>query len=147
MERWPACPISTRTTTSYPLPAAVEDLRGQIAGRRDALLICTPEYAGALPGSFKNLLDWTVGGMAIQANRLLGSTCQRRQPVPSVRTSHCGSCSTTSTPISSTTPAGTFPVAGAAVGQDGIIVDDGLRRQIADVLDVLADHVTATRGD
>ena len=22
----------------------------------------TPEYAGALPGSFKNLLDWTVGG-------------------------------------------------------------------------------------
>jgi len=25
-------------------------------------LFCTPEYAGALPGSFKNLLDWTVGG-------------------------------------------------------------------------------------
>lgn len=28
----------------------------------DALLISTPEYAGAMPGSFKNLLDWTVGG-------------------------------------------------------------------------------------
>lgn len=28
----------------------------------DAVLFCTPEYAGALPGSFKNLLDWTVGG-------------------------------------------------------------------------------------
>ena len=28
----------------------------------DALLLSTPEYAGALPGSFKNLLDWTVGG-------------------------------------------------------------------------------------
>lgn len=27
----------------------------------DAVLFCTPEYAGALPGSFKNLLDWTVG--------------------------------------------------------------------------------------
>ncbi len=26
------------------------------------MLICTPEYAGGLPGSFKNLLDWTVGG-------------------------------------------------------------------------------------
>ncbi|MEJ7655595.1 MAG: NAD(P)H-dependent oxidoreductase, partial [Thermoleophilaceae bacterium] len=23
--------------------------------------VCTPEYAGALPGSFKNLLEWTVG--------------------------------------------------------------------------------------
>ncbi len=27
----------------------------------DALLFSTPEYAGALPGSFKNLLDWTIG--------------------------------------------------------------------------------------
>jgi NAD(P)H-dependent FMN reductase len=26
------------------------------------VLFCTPEYAGALPGSFENLLDWTVGG-------------------------------------------------------------------------------------
>jgi NAD(P)H-dependent FMN reductase len=25
-------------------------------------VFCTPEYAGTLPGSFKNLLDWTVGG-------------------------------------------------------------------------------------
>jgi NAD(P)H-dependent FMN reductase len=31
-------------------------------GEADALLLSTPEYAGALPGSFKNLLDWTVGG-------------------------------------------------------------------------------------
>lgn len=45
-----------------PLPAAVADLRGQIEAA-DALLFCTPEYAGALPGSLKNLLDWTVGGV------------------------------------------------------------------------------------
>ncbi len=25
-------------------------------------MFCTPEYAGTLPGSLKNLLDWTVGG-------------------------------------------------------------------------------------
>ena len=31
----------------------------------DAVLFCTPEYAGSLPGSFKNLLDWTVGGNEI----------------------------------------------------------------------------------
>lgn len=43
-----------------PVPAAVADLRAEIhtAG---ALLVSTPEYAGALPGSFKNLLDWTIG--------------------------------------------------------------------------------------
>ena len=47
-----------------PLPPAVVALRQQIASA-SALLICTPEYAGALPGSFKNLLDWTVGGVEI----------------------------------------------------------------------------------
>lgn len=45
-----------------PLHPLVRALRSDI-GSADALLICTPEYAGGLPGSFKNLLDWTVGGM------------------------------------------------------------------------------------
>jgi chromate reductase, NAD(P)H dehydrogenase (quinone) len=39
---------------------AVAALRGEIA-RADAVLICTPEYAGALPGALKNLLEWTIG--------------------------------------------------------------------------------------
>jgi chromate reductase len=26
----------------------------------DAVLLCTPEYVGALPGALKNLLEWTV---------------------------------------------------------------------------------------
>jgi len=43
------------------VPQAVAELRKQIASA-DAVLFCTPEYAGSLPGSFKNLLDWTVGG-------------------------------------------------------------------------------------
>jgi len=45
-----------------PLPLAVADLRSRIAAA-DAILISTPEYAGAMPGSLKNLLDWTVGGV------------------------------------------------------------------------------------
>ena len=43
------------------LPAVVAELRGEIAAAA-AVLFCTPEYAGTLPGSLKNLLDWTVGG-------------------------------------------------------------------------------------
>jgi chromate reductase len=39
---------------------AVRHLRHQLAAA-DVVLFCTPEYAGALPGSFKNLIDWTVG--------------------------------------------------------------------------------------
>ena len=44
-----------------PLPPAPAELRREIAAA-DAVVFCTPEYAGSLPGSFKNLLDWTVGG-------------------------------------------------------------------------------------
>jgi chromate reductase, NAD(P)H dehydrogenase (quinone) len=44
-----------------PLPGPVIALRARVAAA-DAVLFCTPEYAGALPGSFKNLLDWSVGG-------------------------------------------------------------------------------------
>lgn len=43
-----------------PLPQPVAELRAAVHGA-DALLLCTPEYAGALPGSFKNLLEWTIG--------------------------------------------------------------------------------------
>jgi chromate reductase, NAD(P)H dehydrogenase (quinone) len=43
------------------LPAAVRELRAA-TDRAEALLVCTPEYAGALPGAFKNLLEWLVGG-------------------------------------------------------------------------------------
>jgi chromate reductase len=44
-----------------PLPEPVRELRAALANS-DCVLFCTPEYAGALPGSFKNLLDWTIGG-------------------------------------------------------------------------------------
>jgi NAD(P)H-dependent FMN reductase len=33
----------------------------------DGVLFSTPEYAGGLPGSLKNLLDWTVGGGELYA--------------------------------------------------------------------------------
>ncbi|GAA2155852.1 hypothetical protein GCM10009844_43510 [Nocardioides koreensis] len=39
----------------------VEDLRNKIADA-DLVVLSTPEYAGSLPGTFKNFLDWTVGG-------------------------------------------------------------------------------------
>jgi chromate reductase len=47
-----------------PVPAAVADLRFQL-GVANTVLFGIPEYAGSLPGSFKNLLDWTVGGSEI----------------------------------------------------------------------------------
>jgi NAD(P)H-dependent FMN reductase len=40
---------------------AVVDLRAQVA-QADGLIISCPEYAHGVPGSFKNALDWLVGG-------------------------------------------------------------------------------------
>ena len=41
-------------------PPAVAALRTRLAAA-DAVVFCTPEYAGLIPGSLKNLLEWTVG--------------------------------------------------------------------------------------
>ena len=42
------------------LDPIVGELRAAIHSAA-ALVFSTPEYAGGLPGSFKNLLDWTIG--------------------------------------------------------------------------------------
>ncbi|HTW99361.1 MAG TPA: NADPH-dependent FMN reductase, partial [Acidimicrobiales bacterium] len=43
-----------------PLPSSPARLRSAIH-RVAAIVFSTPEYAGALPGALKNLLDWTIG--------------------------------------------------------------------------------------
>jgi NAD(P)H-dependent FMN reductase len=42
------------------IPTEVVALRADVHAA-DALLFSVPEYAGALPGSCKNLLDWLIG--------------------------------------------------------------------------------------
>jgi chromate reductase, NAD(P)H dehydrogenase (quinone) len=44
-----------------PPPLVVAHLRAQVDAA-DAVLFCSPEFAGFLPGSLKNLLDWLVDG-------------------------------------------------------------------------------------
>jgi chromate reductase len=49
-----------RDAEGVPVDPRVADLRAG-AGRAGAILISTPEYAGALPAAMKNLLEWTIG--------------------------------------------------------------------------------------
>ncbi len=124
-----------------PLPPAVAELRAQLAGA-DAVLFCTPEYAGALPGSFKNLLDWTVGGGEIY-----------RKPVGWINVSSVAAPTGGADAHASLAKVlgyvGADIVAGAcarapmtrdAVGPDGTVTDPEVRLQLAQVLRELASH-------
>jgi chromate reductase len=124
-----------------PLPEAVADLRAQLTSC-DAVLFSTPEYAGALPGSLKNLLDWTVGG-GIQEKSVgwinasmggaQGTYEQLRTVLTYVNTDIvAGAC-------------GAIPVPRGAIGSDGVIVDEAIRSGIAKVLIALAARVAERR--
>ncbi|MFI6649871.1 NADPH-dependent FMN reductase [Streptomyces sp. NPDC050529] len=119
-----------------PLPEPVAALREAIDAA-DALLVCTPEYAGTLPGAFKNLLDWTVGGTEI---------CDK--PVAFVSAAAPGrgqgAEATLRTVLGYTGAVVVEPacvrvaVDRQLVGADGVITEAGARERIAEVLTVLA---------
>jgi NAD(P)H-dependent FMN reductase len=54
------CPRSIPIRTAIPY---TQRCNGSVtpSNEADAIIFSTPEYAGALPGSLKNLLDWTIG--------------------------------------------------------------------------------------
>jgi chromate reductase, NAD(P)H dehydrogenase (quinone) len=127
-----------------PVHAAVAELRACIDSA-DALLLCTPEYAGALPGAFKNLLEWTVGNAGtyhkpvawINASGRAGSR-GGAGAIDSLRTV-LGYVGAEIVEAACTT----IPVAHGAVGRDGAIADPAIRRQIAETLSTLARWVSA----
>jgi chromate reductase, NAD(P)H dehydrogenase (quinone) len=127
-----------------PVHPAVADLRAQLAAA-DAVLLCTPEYAGALPGSFKNLLDWTVGG---------GETYG--MPVGWVNVSSVASLTGGAGAHDSLRAVLTYtgadivedacvrlPVARGSVGANGLIEDPAVREAVAAALAALAERVAA----
>ncbi|WP_432536502.1 NADPH-dependent FMN reductase [Kineococcus arenarius] len=123
-----------------PLPAPVVDLRRHVAAA-DAVLFCTPEYAGALPGSFKNLLDWLVGGTEIYGKPVAWLN------VSSIAAPTGGADAHTSLAkvlgyIGATVvePAcRRAPMTRAAVGANGTVTDPVVRRELIAALELLAD--------
>ncbi|MDQ6635762.1 MAG: NAD(P)H-dependent oxidoreductase [Gemmatimonadota bacterium] len=120
-----------------PLPPTVASLRTSIAAA-DAVLFCTPEYAGALPGSFKNLLDWTVGGGEMY-----------RKPVAWINAS-AAPAGAVNAHASLRTVLGylstaiveaacvSIPVPRASIGDDGLIHHAAIRLEIAAAVAALA---------
>lgn len=121
-----------------PLPPAVAELRGALAAA-DALLVCTPEYAGALPGAFKNLLDWTVGG-AEMPGLPVGWINTAGVAAP---TGGSGAHTELATVLGYVgarvvgEACRRVPLSRAQVGEDGLIADTDVRTEITAALDAL----------
>ncbi|MEU9475945.1 NAD(P)H-dependent oxidoreductase [Streptomyces sp. NPDC048191] len=119
-----------------PPPAPVAGLRAML-DRADGILVCTPEYAGTLPGSFKNLLDWTVGGTEIcdKPTAWVNAAAPGRGQ---------GAEATLRTVLGYTgahivEPACVrIPVGRDTLGADGLIADPEARRQLGETLGLLA---------
>ncbi|WP_442785476.1 NADPH-dependent FMN reductase [Actinacidiphila sp. DG2A-62] len=109
------CRTSTsRDCTTYPdddhepLPAEVTRLRILI-GTADALLIYVPGYTGELPGSFRNLLDWTVGGAEISDKQSAWINVSTAPPTAARSHAALRTVLGYTGPALSTLPAPTFP--------------------------------------
>jgi chromate reductase len=124
-----------------PLPPAAAQLRALLADA-DAVLFSTPEYAGSLPGSFKNLLDWSVGGGLYE------------KPVGFINASAHGAAKGAHDTLRVVLgyvsaqlveeACVQLPVRRDAVGADGMIADAQLRSAIAATLAALAQHVAGS---
>lgn len=124
-------------------PPAVADLRRRLTSA-DAVVFCTPEYAGTLPGSLKNLLDWTVGSGELN-----------RKPVAWVNVAGAGrGGGATSTlalvlryvdAIFMESACAHIPVLRDMVGADGLVVDGATRARLAAVLQVVAQALDKAR--
>jgi chromate reductase, NAD(P)H dehydrogenase (quinone) len=121
-----------------PAPPAVAALRDAIRAA-DVVLIATPEYNASVPGQLKNALDW--------ASRPLATNALRNKPVAVVGASAgaFGAVWAQAELRKVLAAIGARVVEGdVAVGhaptrfdQDGSLVDEDLREQLAEVLDTL----------
>lgn len=130
-----------------PLPTAVGELRQQLTGA-DALLVCTPEYAGALPGAFKNLLDWTVGDPAM-SHMAVGWLNVASIAAPTGGGGAHAELATVLGYLGADVVQDAcvrLPMSRQDVGEDGLVSNPAIRGRLHTALRALADHVHGTRS-
>jgi NAD(P)H-dependent FMN reductase len=122
-----------------PVHAAVGEFRAQIAAA-DAVLLCTPEYAGALPGSLKNLLEWTVGDGGTYRKPIAWINASGPAAPTGGADAHDSLRKVLGCVRADIVEAACarIPLTRNAVGSDGTITDPAVREQIKDALRALS---------
>ena len=127
-----------------PVPTAVAHLR-KLLHDADGVLLCTPEYAYAMPGAFKNALDWTVS-----SGEFVGKPVAALAASPYAsggdRAHALASCSC-SPHLSAQIVGGatlTVPLVRTVMGADGTITDPNTAHALRAVLDALARSIACS---
>jgi NAD(P)H-dependent FMN reductase len=126
---------------------AVAELRAAVAAA-DALLICTPEYAGALPGALKNLLEWTIGDAGTYDKPAAWINVSGPAAPSGGADAHDSLRKVLGYAHADIVDAACVrvPLERQMVGEDGLVADAGARQGIARALEELARHVGSRRG-
>ncbi|HEX8053730.1 MAG TPA: NADPH-dependent FMN reductase [Thermoleophilaceae bacterium] len=127
-----------------PLPAEVVQLRDRLRAA-DAVLISTPEYAGALPGSFKNLLDWTIGGDEIYEAPVAWVNIAGPAAPSGGADAHDSLRKVLSYAHADLVEAACarVPITRADVAPSGLVEDAGIRGRLREIVDAIDAHLTA----
>ncbi|HEV2888702.1 MAG TPA: NAD(P)H-dependent oxidoreductase [Jatrophihabitans sp.] len=111
-------------------PATVAELRRRL-GEAGALLFSTPEYAGALPGSFKNLLDWSVGGGEMSGKPVAWINCSWAPTAAAGAYAELRTVLTYTDSVIIEPACLQLPVTRADIGPDGLVADPASRDRLA----------------
>jgi chromate reductase, NAD(P)H dehydrogenase (quinone) len=130
-----------------PVDPRVAEMRREVAAA-DALLICTPEYAGALPAAMKNLLEWTIGDAGTYQKPVAWINASGAAAPTGAADAHESLRKVLGYAGADIVDAACarIPVDRALVGDDGLISDTEVRSQIADVVERLAGSVRQLPG-
>lgn len=124
-----------------PVADAVAAMRGGVA-RADALLVCTPEYAGAMPAALKNLLEWTIGDAGTYGKPVAWINAAGAAAPTGAADAHASLRRVLAYAGADIVEEACVrvPVARDAIGADGLVEDAGARDGIARAIERLAEH-------
>ncbi|PSR64422.1 NADPH-dependent FMN reductase [Nocardia sp. MDA0666] len=124
-----------------PAPPAVRALRERLAAA-DAVVFCAPEYAGFIPGSLKNLLEWTVGAADLHEKPVawisVAAPGRGEGAITSLRTvlGYVGA-------VEIESACRRMTVLGSMVGADGTIADATVRQALAESVAAIGAYLSA----
>ena len=132
-----------------PVDPRVADMRREVEAS-DAVLFCTPEYAGAMPAALKNLLEWTIGDAGTYQKPVAWINAAGAAAPTGAADAHASLRKVLGYAGADIVEdaCARIPVERAQVGEDGLITDAAVRDQIGEAVAKLAQHAAAaTTGE